>query len=213
MSTQEEILEVLNCGIHIVVSKYHKALFNGTEEEVNYWASALLCFPERLVKVAWSMIRSKNQKQYRLVKRLKLMDSDAYCANNKNLQIVFLTLTFKDLNTTTKESRRKYVRRYLKNHCLDFVANIDYGAKNGREHYHAVALINGPIDYTKWHKYGAIKGELVPTRFKEEEKRTNRIAYYITKLSLHALKDGTYCLDRLVYCRKNEDYYTAILPF
>lgn len=215
MLTLEERQEVLNCGVQIVVSKYHRALYFGTEDEVNYWASALLCFPEKLVKDAWSMIRAKDQKQFRLVNRLKLMDSDAFCANNKNLKIVFLTLTFNNdaLNRSSKQSRRDAVRKYLKSNCLDYVANIDYGKQNGREHYHAVALIDSSIDYTKWHSYGAIKGELVPTMFKEETKRANRLAYYINKLSLHALKECTLCLDRLIYCRKNEDYYTAILPF
>lgn len=215
MSTLEEKQEVLNCGLHILEAKYSRAVWEGDIERANSLAECLGLFPYSLRKVACQMINAKDQKQYRLVKRLKLMDNDAYNAKNKDLKIIFITLTFNNdaLSRSNKQSRRDAVRKYLKSQCVDYVANIDYGAKNGREHYHAVALVNGSVDYSKWHNYGAIKGELVPTMFKDESKRHNRLAYYINKLSLHALKDCTLCLDRLVYCRKNDSYYTAILPF
>lgn len=213
MSTLEEKQEVLNCGLHILIASYNRAVWEGDIERVNQLAECINVFPLSMQKVASQMIKAKDQKQYRLVKRLKLMDNDAYNANNKDLKIIFITLTFKDLSKNNKESRRDAVRKYLKSQCVDYVANIDYGKKNGREHYHAVALVNGSVDYSKWHTYGAIKGELVPTMFKDENKRHNRLAYYINKLSLHALKDCTLCLDRLLYCRKNQSYYTAILPF
>ena len=73
---------------------------------------------------------------------------------------VFLTLTFNDktLATTSAETRRRYVARFLSNQCPNYVANIDYGGKRGREHYHAVILCD-TINYKEWHQYGAIKAK------------------------------------------------------
>lgn len=51
-----------------------------------------------------------------------------------------VTLTFNDetLAATTSEIRRKEVRKYLTARFERFVACIDYGAQNAREHYHAL---------------------------------------------------------------------------
>lgn len=100
-------------------------------------------------------------------------------------ECVFLTLTFTDevLNSTSEETRRRYVTRYLKSQSKHYVANIDFGKQFDREHYHAVCL--GPIDYSPWHQYGAIKGEKV--RF--ESRSEQRLSKYISKLTNHALKE------------------------
>ena len=52
---------------------------------------------------------------------------------------VFLTFTFSDdtLSRTSSTTRRRYVRQFLDNYGA-YVANIDFGARNGREHYHAI---------------------------------------------------------------------------
>lgn len=53
---------------------------------------------------------------------------------------IFITLTFTDetLKNTSFETRRRYVARYLKANSKNYVANVDFGSKNKREHYHAV---------------------------------------------------------------------------
>lgn len=113
-------------------------------------------------------------------------------------ECVFLTLTFnnKTLANTSAETRRRYVARYLKAHSCNWVANIDYGGKNGREHYHAL-LMGEPLDYKGWHQYGAIKGEKV--RLKDNDSPV-KIAKYISKLTNHAIKE-TASGNRMLYSR------------
>lgn len=54
----------------------------------------------------------------------------------------FLTITFNDefLNSTTAKYRRTYIGRFLKNNFESYVANIDFGDRNQREHYHAICF-------------------------------------------------------------------------
>lgn len=104
-------------------------------------------------------------------------------------QCIFLTLTFKDkiLNNTSGLTRKRYVVRYLKNVSSNYIANIDYGAKNDREHYHAIVLANN-IDYSLWHKIGAINGEIIHI---QDFDTSIKIAKYINKLTNHAIKETT----------------------
>lgn len=109
---------------------------------------------------------------------------------------IFITLTFRDetLSKTTLETRRRYVSRYLKANSQTYVANLDYGHLNGREHYHAIA--QDDINLKDWHKYGAIKIERVPT----VQDDFNRVVKYVVKLTRHALKvKGN--VPRLIYSR------------
>ena len=75
---------------------------------------------------------------------------------------LFLTLTFNDdaLQKTTPKQRRVAVSRYLKQFDCKYIANIDFGFENHREHYHAV-IQSKKIDLSSWHKYGGIKVEKV----------------------------------------------------
>ena len=110
---------------------------------------------------------------------------------------VFVTLTFRDdvLNVTTKETRRKYVTRYLKHQSEYYIANIDYGEKNGREHYHAVVSAD-MVDVKAW-PYGAMKAQKVS----DGENDAVRIGKYISKLTNHAIKATTKS-SRIIYSRK-----------
>lgn len=116
-----------------------------------------------------------------------------------NFETLFLTLTFNDktIEATTEETRRKYVSLYLKSVSPHYVANIDYGKQNGREHYHAI-VVGTDIDYSTWHKYGAIKGIKI-------KKASNplQLSKYINKLSLHACKSTTRA-KKLIYSRLND---------
>ena len=130
---------------------------------------------------------------------------------HNNDTVVFLTLTFPDetLKNTSELTRRRYVTRYLSSFASDYVANVDYGKQNGREHYHAVANALAPLN--TWSKYGFVLSEFVkdpktdcmtrnvPKRYKdlppEEQCRLmsiddeKRISKYIAKLSNHAIKE------------------------
>ena len=102
--------------------------------------------------------------------------------------VKFITLTFTDeiLAKTSQETRRKYVKRYLNSFACDYVANIDFGALNDREHYHAVLgydiLLTTPI----W-EYGFYKIQNVTICEKTDEK----LAKYVSKLTNHAIKNTT----------------------
>lgn len=118
-------------------------------------------------------------------------------------ECLFLTLTFRDdlFAKTSGETRRKYVRRFLKTQCDTYVANIDFGEEQGREHYHAL-VYSSHIDYKPWfEKCGVVKAEHV----KASDNDSKAVSKYITKLSRHALKSST-CkggnAPRLIYSRK-----------
>lgn len=120
-------------------------------------------------------------------------------------ECLFVTLTFKDstLLETNEETRRKYVRSFLKqNSVLSYLANIDFGVDDNftkREHYHALVLLSddkAKIDFTLWHEYGGIHCE----RVKKRKVSAAKLSCYITKLSYHALKENGKD-NKLIYSR------------
>lgn len=110
----------------------------------------------------------------------------------------FYTFTFRDdvLASTSPETRRRYISRFLKG--SNYIANIDYGKKKGREHYHAVADV-----YYKDFPYGWLKIKRVRLTYDSVGncKDLARLSKYVTKLSYHSLKDTTN-RSRLLYSRK-----------
>lgn len=98
----------------------------------------------------------------------------------------FLTLTFTNvsLGNTSAVTRRRYVARFLKSISSNYVANIDFGKRNHREHYHALVQCDY-IDSKLW-QYGNLDFELVTY---EEESTTDRLSKYIAKLTNHAIKE------------------------
>lgn len=99
---------------------------------------------------------------------------------------VFVTLTFTDkvLESTSAETRRRYVHYFLKSTGGRYVANLDFGAELGREHYHGIIQIDR-INPTEW-KYGALNVKKIrPTS------EPLQLAKYISKLTNHAIKETT----------------------
>ena len=117
-------------------------------------------------------------KTRRLQKRiLKILNTDNLCC--------FITFTFDDLHlkNNNDNSKRQAVRRWLKKYCNDYVANVDYGEKNGRIHYHAVVNLIDTINHSSW-PYGALN-------FKRIVKKDDKaLALYVNKLTNHALKES-----------------------
>lgn len=122
---------------------------------------------------------SNAKKTQRLRARISSYINDGPC--------IFLTLTFTDkvLDSTSEDTRRTYVTRFLKEHTIKYVANIDYGKINQREHYHAVVRTDVDFDY-RWWPYGAINFQ----RISHEDIDIKRISKYITKLTNHAVKSS-----------------------
>jgi hypothetical protein len=141
----------------------------------------------------WNIATRLNHNEYKRVRRLKEKMLQSVLSNNA----LFLTLTFNSdtIARTTIPTRRRYVARYLKSQSAFYIANIDFGARNGREHYHAV-IVGQSIDYKAWHSLGAIKGlKIAPTR-----NDTTRVSKYVAKLTNHAIKETTKQF-RLIYSR------------
>lgn len=107
----------------------------------------------------------------------------------KSGECLFVTLTFTDevLEKTSADTRRQYVRKFLKENSDRYVANIDFGEKNGREHYHAVIQCD-KLNLDSWrNKCGNLKVE----KIRVDEKAPERIGKYISKLTNHAIKETT----------------------
>lgn len=126
--------------------------------------------------------------------------------NINNFDCVFLTLTFRDnvLYNTEPQTRRDYIRKFLKglsdDKSLWFGANIDYGDRDKnpeskeREHYHAVVNLKS-IDLSSY-PYGFIFAEKI-----RKGSNTACLSKYINKLTCHAYKDSTKGRDSIIYSR------------
>lgn len=130
----------------------------------------------------WNEAKKINHAKYERVHRLKFYIS-------RMLQLgdcLFLTFTFNDkcLNSTSASTRKTYVQRYLKNLNTLYVANIDFGKKNKREHFHAVVL-KDKVDFKQWVN-GNLDGERV-----RSTSDFGKIAQYVAKLTNHAIKETT----------------------
>lgn len=147
---------------------------------------------DNINNLEWQEAKKINNASYkrtiRLKERIHKMLNSGQC--------IFLTLTFSNdtLLNTTLDTRRRYVARYLKRNCIEYVANIDYGKKNDREHYHAVVLCD-KVNYSDWHNIGAIKGEKV-----RNNNDFMKLAKYVDKLTNHAIKETTK-RNHLIYSR------------
>lgn len=146
----------------------------------------------RLFRVFCNMCSSKCQKVKRVHKRLLDM---MYTDDGELKDCLFLTLTWKDevLQSTSQKTRRVYVTRYLKSQYTNYIANIDFGGKFGREHYHCI-IGSDHVSLPDWFtKYGIINVEYIKTG-------SRKIAQYINKLCYHTTKvENGY----LIYSRNN----------
>lgn len=139
------------------------------------------------LSVCNQIYNSFRKRQARLKKRIENMIINNNC--------LFLTLTFTDdvLNSTSFETRKKYVLRFLNNLNCAFVGNVDYGSQNGREHYHCIVAIDN-VSCNDWN-YGAINFKRIIN------KNSLALAKYVAKLTNHALKETTNN-SRIIYSRK-----------
>lgn len=123
---------------------------------------------------------------------------------------LFLTFTFDNdiLASTSQDTRHRYVRRWLSQNCIDYVANIDFGSQNDREHYHAVIGSFSACDLVAWQKKcGILKLE----KIRLLNGSCAKMATYINKLTNHTNKNLNR-LYRLIYARKRK-YKTVVDVF
>ena len=129
------------------------------------------------------------KRTHRLKKRITDMITNNDC--------IFVTLTFTNqvLSSTNYDTRRKYVARFLKQVANDYIANIDFGKKNGRVHYHGIVVSN-LINPLLW-QYGTCNVKKCSCSPND----IVRLSKYINKLTNHAIKDTTKRY-ALIYSRK-----------
>jgi len=187
MSDYELKAQVISSGMVSEVKRIRNALFRGSSippkypnsldyETAKYEADFLSQNqPEEWLE-SLRCVNNDYQREERLKSRIKHFMELGNC--------IFLTLTFTDetLSKTSPITRRRYVTRFLKSVADKYVANVDYGAKNGREHYHAVVVAD-KVDFSLWRQYGNINGR--PVRVGSDPKQ---IARYVSKLTNHAIK-------------------------
>lgn len=118
-------------------------------------------------------------KWYYAIKNLK---------THKKYKLVFGTLTFNDktLKNTSERTRTRYITKFLSENTFHYIANIDFGEKNNREHYHFIAMIKENIDLKKW-SYGGNKIQNIPLKKKDIKSTKN----YLLKLNNHSYKSST----------------------
>lgn len=196
----EQKAKVLNTDLCKKVRKYDKIdNFNCNEGVVKdsyldeMYFSMLLDYGFDYIKEARRINHCSDNRTWRLRKKIrKLVES------GKSL---FLTLTFRDsvLDSTSIETRRKYVVRFLASlGSRGYVANIDYGNKTEREHYHAVIGLEH-LDCNLW-PYGFSKIKRVRLNGFEESKTMMKLPRYINKLTNHAIKETAKGC-RIIYSR------------
>lgn len=167
-------------------------------------AVSISTYYEEYFSDEWKEAEKINRATYKRVKclRSRIMSMIVYPS-------LFLTLTFTDdvLSKTSSKTRRDYVQRFLHDLKCNYVGNVDFGKKNGREHYHAVVQV-GRIDYSLW-RFGAIKGERVRL---DCSSSSERLSKYVAKLTNHAIKETTK-RNAILYSRiKYSSYPDDLVP-
>lgn len=149
-------------------------------------------------KTCSKMYNAISRRKTRIFK--KLLYWFYYVSKNDDLMLIFGTLTFREdvLDSTSKETRRRYVSRFLNDNTLHYVSNIDYGKTTDREHYHFIALVDHKIDKDNW-RYGFS----LFTKIKKKTSLRNR-KNYLMKLTNHTYKDSTK-QEKLLTDRKNDN--------
>lgn len=172
------------------------------------YAGSLLSVAPELYEECNRMVTADTQRKKRLKKRIQRIFDKG--------RTYFVTLTFKNdaLENLSADTRREYVTSFLKSISSDYVANIDFGSKSGREHYHAViyCTLLDDIKYCysirygwinidaeplmQWRKYGWFSVKSCGT----DNIDKSRLAWYVSKLANHAVKETTK-RNALIYSR------------
>lgn len=142
--------------------------------------------------------RAQQRQRERLEKRIKNIIStckDAY----------FLTFTFTDrtMESTTEQTRLRYIKNYLNEQASEYVLNCDYGVRNEREHYHAIIKPKHKIIILSKYKYGYLKAEKLFMLQRYNIKDADLLSKF---LSDHATKETTKN-SRIIYSRTLRKHY------
>lgn len=131
---------------------------------------------------------NKKRKRYGLEEMIKWCFVIDKSNHYHSYKLIFGTLTFNEeaLTKTSKVTRRRYVARFLTSQCESYIANIDYGDENEREHYHFVAMVKNKIKKDSW-KYGFDSYRTIP----QTRQGLQKVKSYLLKLNNHSYKTST----------------------
>lgn len=172
--------EVLKTDLPLRIKKLdYLCRENITYEICEELDSLLLQYGGNFIDEARRLNQSFNKRACRLKERIRSYLEMGQC--------IWLTLTFSEdvLSSTSVDTRRKYVQRYLKSQSDYYLANIDFGKTTEREHYHAVVL-SEHLDKSAW-----IYGFTWTERIKNHLTSDTKLAKYVSKLTNHAIKETT----------------------
>lgn len=177
--------ELLNNGTFEDFTKVRKMLYQEEIDDIAY-IDYLSYLGNENAKECSRILNANIKRTIRLKRRIAKMLSLGKCK--------FITITFRNdvLESTSKDTRRQYVRRWLQQYGY-YIANIDFGSHTEREHYHAIIL----ADYIpKTWQHGFIDIKTARTK----NASNVRLAKYISKLTNHAIKETTK-QQRLIYSK------------
>lgn len=153
-----------------------------------------------------------NNANYHRKDRLKERITKIYFDSIKrDATCYFITFDFCDdtLEKTSELTRRRYIQRWLKQHCFHYVANIDYGKDDkytNREHYHCFCSSTQYANMIHdWHELTNSGINIKKLRIENDMNESyQKLSTYIAKLTNHAIKDS---VKRNVYIYdRNTDY-------
>lgn len=153
--------------------------------DYQYFVDLISHFNEDFIHECYLIFEAHRQKTKRLRKRIeKLLEK----------RCIFITFTFTDdvLANTNELTRRRYISRELRTLNVPYVANIDFGSLNEREHYHAIAQTDW-LDRSSY-DLGVVYVERILNN------NSTAMAKYINKLVNHAKKETTGS-DRIIFSR------------
>ena len=154
-------------------------------------------------------IRLKNRKSgkrrrcYKKLEKILDMYEDLYFNQGIYCNLVFGTCTFDNKSMNWKEeTRTKKINKWIKQHFVIALANIDYGEKTEREHHHFIGLTFEEIEPTgKKSKTGFDLYELKEKNYNlgfepnleriEVVENERKISNYLVKINYHSNKKST----------------------
>lgn len=197
-ATKEEISQVMkdNAIRNIAIKRKSNLVLDVSEETgqvdiyTKYQQKQANC---EGLGLEYRLYKSNERRKQRIKSRIESMVSTG--------KALFLTLTFSNKmfeRNTSAETRRRYIARFLKEQCLEYLANIDFGSQNEREHYHAVVVPKTIIDFKRYNKL--FDSNINSQHIRVNDTSVKLVGKYINKLTNHALKDNGY-YQRLVFSR------------
>lgn len=197
-ATHEEISKALkDNGIRKIALKRREYL----KKDIDFETGETDIYTKYQLKMAEVDHLGLEFRLYKSNERRKQRIKDRITRMLETKKALFLTLTFSDKlfdRDITPETRRTYIRRFLKEQCEEYLANIDFGSQNGREHYHAVVVPKTTIDFKRYKDI--FDSNINARHIRIDETSIKLVGRYINKLTNHALKENGY-YQRLIFSR------------